>query len=362
MTRGTRAFLTPTAAALLAVLLASSLSASWKATADAAFDAAEQAFEREDYRSSADLYATVVRTIEEGGGEAPGAFFARRAAIARCLSALSLERRERWGEAVEGYERSLDELDAVGDAVRIRLARCRSELDDLDGAVALLREVIDDGEDSIFDDAALEQLADCYREADSYDLAVQWYRVLLSQLGSYDDKARAHYKIGLAYERRGDRAAAKRSYATAVRDFPRSVHAYEALKRARRLSRAFTDRYHQGLVLYNRRHYRDAAEFFQYYLRHDDERAFELEATYFQGRSYQRRKHFKTAARKYEEAVALGGGGDSEYVDLAWEKLAYCRRAVGDVDGSLATYDRYAGDFPERPGGAGMLYAKGRLL
>jgi len=348
------------AVVLLILVGASALPASWKMTADSVFAAAEDAFARGDYRSSADLYARVVRTIEENEGEELGAYFARRAAVARYLMARSHEHIGHWDVAAEAYERALTELDEVADVVRIRLARCRTELRDLDAAVELLRKVIDDGERSTFDRAAVEQLADCYHEAGSYDMAVQWYRVLQAKLDSYDDRARAHYKIGLAYEKRGDRDAAKRSYATAVNEFPRSSHAHDALKRARHLSKAFTDRYHQGLVLYNRRHYTEAAEFFQYYLRHNDGREFELEATYFQGRSHQRRGRFRTAARSYEDAIALGG--DSEYVDLAWEKLAYCRRAVGDIDESLATYDRYARDFPDRPGVAGMLYAKGRLL
>jgi soluble lytic murein transglycosylase len=136
--------------------------------------------------------------------------------------------------------------------------------------------------------------------------------------------------------------------------------AYEALKKGRDISRAFTDRYHQGLVLYNQRRYREADEFFTHYLRHENGGEFRTEAAYFLGRSQQRMGNTGTAARRYAEAVAFGD--TSEYFDLAWSKLAYCRRTSGDAGKSLATYDEYVRLYPKRPGASAMLWEKARLL
>jgi soluble lytic murein transglycosylase len=191
-------------------------------------------------------------------------------------------------------------------------------------------------------------------------MALQWYRVFLSDAEGYDDRARAHYKIGLAYKERGESEDAKRSFAAAVDGFPRSRYAHDALKEARTLSRAFTDRYHQGLVLYNRREYRDAAEYFTYYLRHNDGGEWQADATYFLGRCHQQQGHFRTAATKYREVI--DSGADSENYDLAWEKLAYCLRVTDRLTESLAVYDEYVERHPNRDGAADILWEKARLL
>jgi soluble lytic murein transglycosylase len=147
---------------------------------------------------------------------------------------------------------------------------------------------------------------------------------------------------------------------TAVNDFPRSRRSHDALKRGRKISRAFTDRYHQGLVLYNRKLYEDAVRFFTYYIRHDERKEFEHEASYFLGRSHQRLGNFRTAAREFEDATEFGP--DAEYYDLSWSKLAYCRRAIGRVEESLATYERFAVENPDREAAPELLWEKARLL
>jgi len=346
--------------ALTILLPATPAHASWRARADSLFAEADLHFSRGNYGDAVGLYARTINAIESNGGASPASYFVDLVARARFLMARSHEHLEEWESALVGYSLSLTELSEVEDLVRLRLAACHAGMGERDLATAELRTIIDDGVDTAFDLPAMLELAGRYEETDDFDMALQWYRLFLAEAGSYDERALAHYRIGRTYEKRGDEDAASRSYATAVNDFPRSRHSRDALKRGRKISRAFTDRYHQGLVLYNRNLYGDAAEFLTYYIRHDELKEFEHEASYFLGRSHQRLGNFRTAAREYEDATEFGPY--AEYYDLAWSKLAYCRRASGRLDESLATYERFAVQNPNREAAPELLWEKARLL
>ncbi len=341
------------------IVLPSQAPASWRASADSLYALAGLHYDDGDYRTASQIFGDVA-VIIAGHDAGDGVYFRRLAARSRFMAGRSYEREDDWERALDAYAASLPELRDISDVVLIRMAVTAREGGDHERAVELLREVIDDDQDTSLDLRAIEELADTYRESSNWDMALQWYRVLLTKSSSYDVSASAHYQMGLTLEKRGDHEAAKASYRTAVNDYPRSRHSHNAMKRGRRLSRSFTDRYHQGLVLYNRRLYRDAAEFLSYYIRNNDEREFVAEAAYFLGRSYQRKRSYKTAAHKFEDAVEFDS--DGEYYDLAWLKLAYCRRAIGRVEESLATYDEYIALHPDRPEAADAQWEKARLL
>jgi soluble lytic murein transglycosylase len=347
---------------LCALLLAASpgaVRASWLARADSLYALAGSRYDARDYSAAARRYEEVITHIEAGRPADRSPYSEKMLAHARFLLGHSRERREDWAGAVEAYSCSIAELPEIFDAVRIRLAHCYCQLEEFDEAVAVYRDVID-GERTILHLEAVERLADCYRDAGDLDMALQWYRVFLSEADGYNDRARAHYKIGLTYRDRGDPAAAAESFATAVSDFPRSRHAYDALREARELSRAFADRYHQGLVLYNRREYRRAAEFFAYHLKNGEDGEWRSEATYFLGRCHQRLGHFRTAAKTYGEVI--DSEVDSEYYDLAWEKLAFCLRVIDRFDESLEVFDRYVERHPEREAAPEIVWQKARQL
>jgi len=371
MTRRTILLCTVTAIAALAFASAPA-HARWRASVDSLYAVAELHYQGQEYSSAARLFEETSALIATRSPEELGPYFENLRARSSFLYARSLEQAGDWEQAATAFEAALQQLPAVADAVRYRLANCRVEMGDLDSAVELLREIVEDDEESSFDRPAIEALGDAYREFSEWDLAIQWYRLLLARAPSYNEQALIHTKIGLTHDERGDRDAAMRSYATAVNDYPRSRHAHDAMKKGRGLSRSFTDRYHQGLVLYNRKLYRDAAEFFSHYLKYDDEQTWRLEATYFLGRSYQRQGRYGTAARRYAQAVEIGSSGgvdeeglplaDSEYYHLAWSKLAYSRRAVGDIDASLATYEEYIAKHPDAHESPDALWDKARLL
>jgi len=247
------------AAVVLVAVLAASLSiaspvrASWRASADSLFAQADGRYAAGAYEKAATLYGRTIDTIDTNSDPKPGSYFAQLRARSRYLMARSYERLEDWDVAIHHYTTCLTELAEVEDLVRLRLAACHAGLDDHVSAVEELRIVIDDGVDGQFDLGAMYDLATYYEDADDPDMALQWYTIYLREAGSYNERALAHYRMGRAYERRGDKEAATRSYATAVNDYPRSRHAYDAMQRARDIARDFTDRYHQGLVLYNRR-------------------------------------------------------------------------------------------------------------
>jgi len=364
--------MTVTALAVLAVSIAPPASARWRASVDSLYSVAELHYHGAEYSVAAKLYDETSALIGTRAPEELGPYFENLRARSMFLRARSLERAGDWEQAADAYEAALPLLEPVGDAVRFRLADCRLEMGDLDGAVGLLREIVEDGVETSFDHPALEALGDAYRRFSEWDLAIQWYRLLLARAPSYNDKALIHYKIGLTHDERGDNNAATRSYRTAVNDYPRSRHAHDAMKKGRSISRSFTDRYHQGLVLYNRKLYRDAGEFFSHYLKYDDEKVWELEAAYFLGRSLQRQGRYGSAARRYSEAVEIGLGGgvgsdglplvENEYYHLAWSKLAYCRRAVGNTEESLATYEEYIAKHPNIPEAADAIWDKARFL
>jgi soluble lytic murein transglycosylase len=348
-------------AALVLVLTLSVVSAagSWRAQADSLFSAAEAEYSSGRYENACALYLKTAGLIHANDGVSFASYFASMAARSRFLAARCHERREEWEEAISLYEVSLTELAPISDVVNLRLARCHRENDDLDAAVARLHAIVD-GERTSMYGAALEALGDAYTDASDWGNALQWYRMLLTEAGSYNGRAKAHYLMGLTHRRNGDKDAARESFATAVGEYPRSRHSYDALRSGRQISKAFTDRYHQGLVLYNRKRFQEATEFFTYYLKHDREKEFEADATYFLGRSYQRRGKYTSAGRRYEDAIELGDGG--EYYDLAWSKRAYCLRATGRVEEGLETYDRYVRLHPDRPAAGEIMWEKARLL
>jgi len=358
-------FLTPLrcAVALLTALTVTAFplgaAASWRASVDSLYAAAEAAHGVGSHLEAAELYVGAAERIDHLGDQ-PGLYFHRLGLRARFMAGRSLELGGRYAEAIPAYEAVRRDLPEIEDLLRIRLAACHREQGDAHRAIELLREVTDDGRDGIFELIAIEEIASAYLDVEEHDLALQWYRMLVSEAPGYDERADAWLKLARAQERRGDREAALESYATAVEDYPRSSRAYDAMREARRLSRAFTDRYSQGLVLYNRRRYREAQEFFAWYLRHDNRCEHLAEATYFLGRSYQRLGNYGAAAAKYEDVVELGSG--SEYYDLAWLKLAYCRRASGRESRALAAYDRYVALNPESPQAPDALWEKARLL
>jgi soluble lytic murein transglycosylase len=348
-----------TALALLLVLAPGAARGSWLAAADSLYAIAREHHDARDYASAARYYAETVLHIEGGEPAARSPYTQQMLAHARFLMGRCHERLEEWRPAIGAYSASMVELPQVSDLVWLRLAHCHREVGEFDEAVESYRRVVD-GERTILYLEAVEALGDCYRDEGNLDVALQWYRVFLSEADGYDDRARGHYKIGLLYKDRGEHAAAEESFADAVDGFPRSRFAYDALKEGRSLSRAFTDRYHQGLTLYNRREYRTATEYFTYYLRHNDEREWAADATYFLGRCHQRRGHFRTAANKYRDAIEMGVEG--EYYDLAWRRLAYCLRVVDRLGESLAVYDEYVERHPDREAAAEILWEKARLL
>jgi soluble lytic murein transglycosylase len=348
------------AATGLAVLCAATAGATWRGRADSLYLRANSLYGSHDYAEAAGLYRRTIEAVEAGGEAGSDSYFGRLGARSRFLKASCHENLEEWDEAIAGYEASLEELDEVWDLIRLRLSACHAGGGDYAAAIEQLMSIVDDEESTLFRQRALHDLIDYHERSGDFEAALEWARSCLDEASSYDDRALAHLRTGMVHERRGDRDSAVESYATAVNDFPRSRHADDALKRGRNMSRAFTDRYHQGLVLYNRNHYRDATEFFLYYIRHDREREFYAEAHYFLGRSYQRRGSFGTAAGKYEDAIECGP--DTEYFDLAWSKLAYCRRADGRLEESLTTYDDYLSLHGERDAAPDILWEKSRLL
>jgi len=326
---------------------------------DSLYSKAERAYLQGDFATAASSYAATLERIDEAGDGAP-AYLDERRRSARLLLARSLERRGRCDEALDVYEAALSESPFLSDAIAIRMAECLRAEDRFPEAVLALRTVVDAPERTTLYTSAVEALGDLHRKAGDYDVAIQWYRVLLSELSAYDDRARVRYKIGLALRDRGDESAAREVFAEVVEDFPRSRHAFEALETGRGISRAFTERYYQGLVLYNRGRYREAAEFFTYHIRHDGSGANLAEASYFRGRSHQRMGSFGSAVGDYEEVIEHGTG--SEYYELAWSKLAYCMRATGRVEESLAKYEEFARVHPESNAAPDMLWERGRLL
>jgi soluble lytic murein transglycosylase len=347
------------ASALLLVLLPDAACASWLAKADSLYALAGLSYEARDYPTAARRYAETVLHIESRDPGARSPYHERMLAHARFLMGRCHEYLKEWKPAIGAYSRSMSELQQVSDLVALRLGHCYREIDGFEQAAAMYRGVVD-GERTILYLDALEGLGDCYRDAGDLDMALQWYRVFASEAEEYDARARAHYKIGLTHKERGENAAAEASFAEAVNDFPRSRFARDALGEARPLSRSFTDRYHQGLVLYNSGEYRQAGEYFAYHLRHAEDETSKADAAYFLARCHQRQGHFRTAAETYREVIDAGVLGEN--YDLAWQRLAYCLRVMDRVEESLATYDEYVRRHPEREAAADALWEKARLL
>jgi soluble lytic murein transglycosylase len=346
-------------APLLVLLIAAGAAGAWRASVDSLYASAERSYQRGAYDEAARAYRAAAEAVGDVE-DAPGPYFHRLGLRALFMEGRSLELAGRSREAIAAYEAAAPSLAEISDLLLIRLSVCYRELGDVDRAIAHLRQVTDDDEKGIFDLIAVEEIAETYLEAGEHDLAVQWYRMLASEAVGYNERAGAWLELARAEERRGDDESALSTYSKIVEEFPRSPRAYEAMREARLLSRAFTDRYSQGLVLYNRRHYREAQEFFAWYLRHDGACEHVVEATYFLGRSYQRLGNYGAAAAKYEEVIALGPG--SEYYDLAWLKLAFCRQVSGRDDEALATYDRYVALHPGSDEAPGALWEKARYL
>jgi len=348
------------AAAVAIILSPAALEASWRAAADSVYARAEESYVAGDYRDAVSLYAETVRILERNGAAGEGAYFADLLAEARFLEGSCHERLEQWDAAIEAYTPGIAELGPVADVVRLRLARCHLGEGDHGRAIDLLVGLVAESRETLLWPLLALEVGEAYLAASEWDSALEWFRVFLDESGGYDDRALARLRIAEVADLRGDDDAAAEGYAKVVDEFPRSSFAHEAFRRGRRISRAFTDRYHQGLVLYNRGRHRDAREFFEYYLRHGGEGEHRTEATYFLGRSLQRRSRFGSAARRYREVIEHGP--ETEYYDLAWLKLAHCVRRSKGADAAVALYDDYVALHPDRESAAEMLWEKARLL
>lgn len=334
--------------------------ASWRAAADSLYAEAEERYLSGEYRDAASLYSETVDLLERHGAGGEGAYFAGLLSASRFLEGACHEKLEHWDDAIDAYSRAVSELAPVADVVRLRMARCRRGSGEYDEAISLLMKVSQDPAAGTLLPGVSFEIGQTYFKAAQWDLALQWLRVFLAESSGYEERALARLRMAEVEERRGDENSAAAEYAGVVNEHPRSPHAHEALRRGRRISRGFTDRYHQGLVLYNRGRFRDATEFFEHYLRHDGEGEFRAEATYFLGRSHQRRDRFESAAREYRRAIDFGP--ETEYYDLAWLKLGYCLSRAEDADEAISAYDEYLARHPDREAAADVLWEKARLL
>ncbi len=145
--------------ALIILLPVMPAHASWRARADSLFAEADLRFGRGNYEDAVGLYARTIDAIESNAGASPQSYFVDLSARAGFLMARSHEHLEEWEPALVSYSRSLSELGAIEDFVRLRLAACHEGMGERDLATAELRTIIDDGMDTAFDLPAMLELA-----------------------------------------------------------------------------------------------------------------------------------------------------------------------------------------------------------
>ena len=249
-------------------------------------------------------------------------------------------------EAVRHYVRVTSLSYPLADCVMYRLAELYAEIKNDAKAIKWYAQLVRDYPNSFYFTEAKWALAQLYLKQEQYEAA----RSKLVELISDGPYARdAAYALGRCYEGLKDVSSAYYTYQQLLTEKHSDRIAEKAVYRFKLLAREHkslrlnaTDMLNCGLVFLSHKKWKPAVTEFERIVSTKDLK-FRGKVLYFIGQSYQGRKWYNTAIKKYKAVVALGD--KTEYLTRAHYQLAQCYRKKGHLKTATSRLENFVNTY-----------------
>ena len=249
-------------------------------------------------------------------------------------------------KAVRHYARVASFNHPLADYAVYRLARLYRDMDNNKRAIKWYAQLVEDYPTSFYLLEAKWALAELYLDQKQYEAA----KSQLVALVKHPQHARAA-ALGLARcdEELGDISAAFNAYRELITENHSGSIAKKALNRLKQLMRknkslklTANDRIHSGLVFFSHRAWKSAVAELE---RIPDTVDLNMRghALYLIGQSYQGRKWYNTAIKKFNAVIALGD--KNEYLTRATYQIAQCYRRKGHLKTAVSRLETFVKNY-----------------
>ncbi len=250
-------------------------------------------------------------------------------------------------KAIKNYARVASYTYPLADSAMYRLASLYKEMNNHAKMKAWYTRIVKDYPDSFYRPQAQSSLVELYLKQKQWNAA----KMLLS--GLYNDKRYAReavYARGQCEEGLGALSTAFETYRQLLIENDTDSIAGSALGRFKRLARINTalvmtldDRLNCGRVFLNRRDWKAAIAEFEH-VASTQSLKLRGQALYLIGKSYQGRKWYNTAIKKYNAVAALGD--KSDYLTRARYQTAECYRLKGHLKTATKRLESFVKNYP----------------
>ena len=249
-------------------------------------------------------------------------------------------------EAVRHYVRVTSLSYPLADCAMYRLAQLYAEMKNDAKATKWYAQLIRDYPNSFYFPSAKWALAQLYLKQEQYESA-RSKLVELIRDGHYAREAT--YALGRCYEALKDVSSAYHTYQQLLTEKHSDSVAEKAVQRFKRLARGHkslrlkpTDRLNCGLVFFSHKNWKAALTEFERIVSTKDLKL-RGKVLYFMGQSYQGRKWYNTALKKYKAVVALGD--KTEYLTRAHYQSAQCYRRKGHLKTATSRLENFVSTY-----------------
>ena len=245
-------------------------------------------------------------------------------------------------KAVGHYARVASRSYPLADCAVYRLAKLYEDMNNRARAIKWYAQLVEDYPTSFYLSEAKWALAQLHLEKKQYEAA----KAYLVDLVEYPRYAR-EVNFGLAHcnEEFGDISTAFEAYRELITEKQSDEVAEKALGRLKQLVRrnrplklTSTDRLNCGLVFYSHKQWKAAVAELELIPKTVDLNL-RAHALYLIGRSYQGRKWYNTAIKKFEAVIALGD--KNEYLTRATYQIAQCYRRKGHIKTAISRLENF---------------------
>ena len=245
-------------------------------------------------------------------------------------------------KAVGHYARVVSVNYPLADCAIYRLAQLYEDMNNRTRAIKWYTQLIKDYPTSFYLVEAKWALAQLHLKEKQYTSA----KTLLVELIEQPRYAReTHFALARCHEELGDTSTAFNTYRELITENHAKSVARQSLDRLRRLVRAHktlkltpTDRLNCGLVSFSHKQWKTAVAHLELIPKTVDLNL-RAHALYLIGRSYQGRKWYNTAIKKFNAVIALGD--KSEYLTRATYQIAQCYRRKGHIRTAISKLESF---------------------
>lgn len=246
--------------------------------------------------------------------------------------------------AAQGYARYVERSGAAAAYARVEQARALAALDDVEGALAALRPLLDGAGPVLARQRALRLAGRLEETAQRPDRAVVHYDALLQIATASAERIVALDRIGALRRQLGDDAAATEAWLNLASRYPHAPEAETALGQLDEIGRP-ADPLTAGIVHYRRRNNQQARQLLNAYLQANGSAGpGAAAALFYLGALAERRGDVTLALENYAEAHAADPTGGLA-AEALWERAGVLAGA-GRTDEAGAAYALVAERFP----------------